>query len=85
VVVERVRYLQDRSDGRVSTRIREQATDDLGLHRQPARELGLAHATAGSDTLECADEGVGRGDLGTSDLDATVIRNNPAAGLDAAG
>jgi hypothetical protein len=74
VVVERGGDLQDGADGRVPACIGQEAADDLRLHREAPRELGLAHPAPGSGALECSDEGVGRSDLGTGDLEVLAER-----------
>lgn len=74
VVVERGSYLENRVERRVPASVRQQAANDLGLDRDPSRDLRLGEAAARSGALERPDEGVSRGDLGTSDLELLAER-----------
>ena len=61
--VERRDQLEHRADGRVAVPVGQQAADDLGLDRDPPRQLGLGESLSRAGALERTDEGVRRVDL----------------------
>ena len=61
--------LEHGADGRVPTCVGQQATDNLGFDGDAARDLCLRDPAARPGALERTDEGIGRGDLGTRDLE----------------
>ncbi|OFX18566.1 MAG: hypothetical protein A2V77_01915 [Anaeromyxobacter sp. RBG_16_69_14] len=69
MAVQRGRNLEHGADCRVPARVGQQATDDLGFCGDAARKLCLRDPAARPRTLERTDERVGRGDLGTRNLE----------------